>query len=96
MVVHDFDLAAPVWRAADLTGVWRTQRWDDFAAGYTEIRRFGGSDAEALLWFSMIGIIANLRFHLADKPTFRGTESLRDGWVASGLADLRRAAEQLL
>lgn len=50
----------------------------------------------ALPWFTVAGNIANLKFHLVDKPMFAGTESLAEGWVESKLTDLRAAAKDLL
>ena len=94
LALHDFDLSAPGYRAADFTGVASTPHWDAFAAGYSSKRRL--ADVEAIPWLAVVGSIFNLRFHLHDKPLIRGTESIHEGWAAAELAALRKAARQLL
>jgi Ser/Thr protein kinase RdoA (MazF antagonist) len=94
--IHDFDLAAEGWRAADLSGVASTSFWDAFADGYTSRRALPEVDLAAIGWFDVIGRILNLRFHLYDKPLIRGTESVGEGWADRELAGLRKAAGELL
>jgi len=96
LVLYDLDLAGAGWRAADLTGVASTPWWPAFLAGYRAVRPFGGADLAALPWFRVLGLIANLHFHLVDKPAFRGTDSIREGWADRELAALRTAAAVLL
>lgn len=94
--VHDFDLSGLGWRAFDLTGVHSTPHWDAFADGYAGVRALKDEDLAVLPWFAVIGDILNLRFHLVDKPAFRGTESVGEGWAQDLLTDLRAAADGLL
>ena len=96
LVLHDFDLAHVGWRVAGLSSCLATPFAAAFLAGYTEIRAVGAADLAALPWFRVVESIKNLAFHLTDKAGWRGTESLAEGWVESGLADLRAAADQLL
>jgi hypothetical protein len=42
------------------------------------------------LWEWAPGRIANLHFHLIDKPLLRGTGSIAEGWAAGELAGLRQ------
>lgn len=95
-IIYDFDLAGPGFRASDLWGVAQTAHWDAFAAGYQQVRPLGEADLTALPWFTIVGNISNLRFHLVDKPRFAGTESLAEGWAERKLTDLRAAAAGLL
>ena len=95
-ILYDFDLAAPGWRAADLTGVHSTEHWAAFAEGYSRTRPLKDSDLIALPWLSVVSGICNLWFHLVDKPAFSGTESVSEGWAENELVDLRKAAEELL
>ena len=95
LTLHDFDLAAPGWLAADLTGVHATEHWPAFLDGYTGVRPLPSTDLAALPWFTVVGLIANLRFHLVDKVRLRGTESRRDGWVDRELTALRSLAASL-
>lgn len=94
--IYDFDLAGEGWRAADLTGVAATPHWDAFADGYTSRRDLAAVDLAAIPWLAVVGRIFNLRFHLVDKPLLRGTESTAEGWADGELAELRRAAAELL
>ena len=96
LVLYDLDLAATDWRAADLTGVATTPWWPAFLAGYRTVRPFGDADLAALPWFTVRGLITNLYFHLVDKPTFRGADSIGEGWADRELSALRAAAGQLL
>jgi Ser/Thr protein kinase RdoA (MazF antagonist) len=94
--LHDFDLSAEGWRAADFVGVAATSHWDAFAAGYATKRTLADVDLAAIPWLSVAASIFNLRFHLHDKPLIRGTESISEGWAADELASLHRAARDLL
>jgi Ser/Thr protein kinase RdoA (MazF antagonist) len=96
LALHDFDLSAEGWRAADFGGVASTPRWDAFAAGYTTKRTLPDIDLAAIPWLSVAASIFNLRFHLHDKPLIRGTESISEGWAAAELASLHQAARELL
>ena len=93
--LHDFDSAAPGWRAADLYGVALTEHFEAFVKGYRTARTLDDADVAAVPWFSVAGLIENLAFHLIDKPAYRGTESLAEGWVDAGLSDLRELGESL-
>lgn len=95
-IIYDFDLAGTGFRACDLYGVRQTSRWEAFAEGYQQIRPLRDHDLAALPWFEIVGNIANLKFHLVDKPMFAGTESLAEGWAKSILTDMRAAASDLL
>ncbi|ONI68500.1 aminoglycoside phosphotransferase [Kribbella sp. ALI-6-A] len=94
--LHDFDLSAEGYRAADFTGVAATPHWDAFRAGYERHRPIAPADLAAIDWLTVAGRISNLHFHLVRKPLFRGTESRAEGWAAGELAELRAAAGRLL
>ncbi|CAA9404058.1 MAG: Homoserine kinase [uncultured Propionibacteriaceae bacterium] len=94
-VLHDFDLARPGWRLGDFTGVRATPHWKVFAAGYAQRRELDAADS-ALPWMQVVDLIANLRFHLVQKPMILGTESLSEGWVDRELESLRTLAGELL
>ncbi|WP_020574684.1 phosphotransferase enzyme family protein [Actinopolymorpha alba] len=96
LTIHDFDLAAVGWRAGDLTSCLSTAFADAFAAGYRSVRTIGSADLSALPWLRVIESIGNLRFHLVDKPAWRGTESLSEGWAEQILTDFRSSARDLL
>lgn len=96
LVIHDFDLAHIGWRVADLSSCLATPFADAYLTGYAEIRAVGTADMEALPWLRVVESIGNLAFHLTDKAGWRGTETLDEGWVENGLADLRASADQLL
>jgi Ser/Thr protein kinase RdoA (MazF antagonist) len=94
LVLHDFDLAGPGWPAADLTGVHATQHWPAFAAGYAAVHVL--PDLSILPWLEVCTLISNLRFHLVEKPQYRGLESLTEGWVDRDLARIDELHTQLL
>ncbi|RZU19790.1 Ser/Thr protein kinase RdoA (MazF antagonist) [Kribbella rubisoli] len=93
LLLLDFDLAAVGPLAADFTGVAPTPHWDAFKAGYGGISE---EDESVIPYLQVVGSIFNLRFHLVDKPQFRGTESRAEGWAAAELDGLRAAAAVLL
>jgi Ser/Thr protein kinase RdoA (MazF antagonist) len=94
--LHDFDLSAEGYRAADLTGVASTEHWSSFQAGYTSKRPIPEADLAAMPYLAVVGGIFNLQFHLRDKPLIRGTESVHEGWADSELDGLRRTAPLVL
>lgn len=94
LVLHDFDLAEPGWLAADLTGVHATQHWPAFAAGYAAVRAL--PEVSVLPWLEVCALLSNLRFHLIEKPRYRGLESLAEGWVDRELARIDDLHRQLL
>jgi Ser/Thr protein kinase RdoA (MazF antagonist) len=96
LLLLDFDLAAVGPRAADFAGVASTPHWDAFKAGYRSRRPIGADDEAAIPYLQVVGRIFNLRFHLVDKPRFRGSESRAEGWAAAELDGLRAAADVLL
>ena len=96
LTIHDFDLSAEGYRAADFTGAASTPNWESFQAGYTAKRPIPAADLEAIPWLAVVGSIANLRFHLVDKVLIRGTESVGEGWAEYELKALRQAAADLL
>jgi Ser/Thr protein kinase RdoA (MazF antagonist) len=96
LTIHDFDLSAEGYRAADFTGAASTPNWESFQAGYTAKRPMPAADLEAVPWLAVVGGIANLRFHLVDKVLIRGTESIGEGWAEWELKSLREAATTLL
>ena len=96
LLLLDFDLAAIGPRAADFTGVASTPYWSSFTAGYTTRRPIAASDEAAIPYLRVAGRIFNLRFHLVDKPTFRGTDSRTEGWAAGELEALRQDAAEIL
>lgn len=77
LVLHDFDLAGPGWLAADLTGVHATGHWRAFVTGYAAEHPL--PDPEAIPWLEVCALIGNLRFHLVEKPRYRGLESVSEG-----------------
>lgn len=95
LVIHDFDLSGEGWLAVDLCGVRATPWWDDFAAGYTESRPLRAVDLQAIHWLDVVSRIHNLAFHLIDKPSWRGTESMSEGYLERDLDALRVAARAL-
>lgn len=95
LVIHDFDLAHVGWRIADLSSCLATPFADAFLAGYREIRVVGPVDLQALPWIRIVEVIENLAFHVTEKVLWRGRESLGEGWVADGVAELRSAADRL-
>jgi Ser/Thr protein kinase RdoA (MazF antagonist) len=96
LALHDFDLSAEGYRAADFTGVASTPHWPAFLRGYRDHHPISEADLAAIPYLAVAGRIFNLRFHLIDKPLIRGTESRGEGWAADELAALRRAADDLL
>lgn len=94
LVLHDFDLAGPGWLAADLTGVHATPHWPAFAAGYAAVHVL--PELSVLPWLEVCSLIINLRFHLVDKPRYRGLESLAEGWADRELARIDELHAQLL
>ncbi len=96
LLLLDFDLAAAGYCAADLTGVAATPQWSAFKTGYTTLRPITAADAAAIPHLTVVGRIFNLRFHLYDKPAFRGRESISEGWADHELAELKQAADELL
>jgi Ser/Thr protein kinase RdoA (MazF antagonist) len=93
LLLLDFDLAAVGPLASDFAGVATTPHWDAFKAGYGAVT---AEDEAAIPYLQVVGSIFNLRFHLVDKPRFRGTESRAEGWAAAELERLRAAAEVLV
>jgi Ser/Thr protein kinase RdoA (MazF antagonist) len=95
LVIHDFDLSGEGWLAGDLCGVRATPWWDDFVAGYTELRPLRPVDLQAIPWLDVVTRISNLAFHLIDKPSWRGTETLSEGYLERDLDALRVAGRAL-
>jgi Ser/Thr protein kinase RdoA (MazF antagonist) len=96
LALYDFDLAAFGYRAADFTGVAATPYWPAFKAGYTTRLPITAEDEAAIPYLGVAARIANLRFHLVDKPLIRGTESRTEGWADRELTALKQAATELL
>ena len=96
LTLHDFDLSAEGYRAADFTGVAATEHWPAFLRGYGEYHPISEADLAAIPYLAVVGGIFNLRFHLIDKPLIRGTESIGEGWADGELSALLRAAGRLL
>lgn len=94
LVLHDFDLAGPGWLAADLTSVHATPHWPAFAAGYAAVRAL--PELSVLPWLEVCALLSNLRFHMIEKPRYRGLESLTEGWVDRELARIDELHRQLL
>jgi Ser/Thr protein kinase RdoA (MazF antagonist) len=89
LALHDFDRSGPGWLVADLTGVQSTPHWDAFLNGYQQLRALTEPDLAALPALQAAGLIANLQFHLIDKPRIFGSESRGEGWVERELVSLR-------
>jgi Ser/Thr protein kinase RdoA (MazF antagonist) len=89
LALHDFDRSGPGWLIADLTGVQATPHWEAFLSGYQKRRSVTEPDLAALPALQAAGLIANLQFHLVDKPRIFGSESRGEGWVERELASLR-------
>lgn len=96
LVIHDFDLAHVGWRVADLSSCLATPFAEAFLAGYVEVRAVKPADMEALPWLRVVESIENLAFHLTEKAVWRGTETLGEGWIEDGLAELRSSADRLI
>ncbi|TDU90658.1 Ser/Thr protein kinase RdoA (MazF antagonist) [Kribbella voronezhensis] len=96
LAIHDFDLSAEGYRATDFAGVAGTEHWSSFVDGYTTRRPIPAADLAAVPYSRVVGSISNLRFHLRDKPLFRGSESINEGWADGELGVLRQAAADLL
>jgi Ser/Thr protein kinase RdoA (MazF antagonist) len=79
-----------------LTGIAATPHWPAFLLGYQERAELSEADLAAIPYFAVVGRIFNLRFHLVDKPSFRGTESQAEGWAAAEFSALHEAAAELL
>lgn len=94
LVLHDFDLAESGWLVADLTGVQATEHWHAFADGYTAEHPL--PDLSVIPWLEVCQLIGNLRFHLIEKPRYRGLESLAEGWADRALARLGELSARLL
>jgi Ser/Thr protein kinase RdoA (MazF antagonist) len=96
LLLLDFDLSAPGPLAADFAGVATTPHWEAFKAGYRTRRPITDEDEAVIPYLQVVGRIFNLRFHLVDKPQYRGSESRDEGWAAAELEGLRAAADVLL
>jgi Ser/Thr protein kinase RdoA (MazF antagonist) len=96
LLLLDFDLAAVGPLASDFAGVATTVHWDAFKAGYRTRRPITAEDEAAIPYLQVVGSIFNLRFHVVDKPQWRGAESRDEGWAAAELEGLRAAAAVLL
>lgn len=71
-----------------------TGHWHAFAAGYTTEHPL--PDPSAIPWLEVCQLIGNLRFHLIEKPRYRGLESLAEGWADRALARAGELSERLL
>ena len=91
LVVFDFDLAGAGHTASDFP--FAAKNWEHFRAGYTELRSITDTDLAAEPWLDVLDLIASLQFHLVTKPTWRGAESMAEGWLDQTLADLRELAD---
>ncbi|HZX08150.1 phosphotransferase enzyme family protein [Kribbella sp.] len=89
LLLLDFDLAATGPVAADFCGVATTPHWNAFKAGYRTRRPLTDEDEAAIPDLQILGRILNLRFHVVDKPRYRGTESRGEGWAAAEYDGLR-------
>jgi hypothetical protein len=49
-----------------------------------------------LPWLEVCALISNLRFHMIEKPQYRGLESPSEGWVDRELARIDELHTQLL
>ena len=95
-VLYDLDRAGENWRAWDLLGLAATPHWPAFLAGYRTVRPMADLDVAAMPWLDVLLRVEYLHFHLVRKPAYRGTDSLREGWVEQNLKALRAAAPTLL
>jgi Ser/Thr protein kinase RdoA (MazF antagonist) len=96
LVLLDFDLAGIGPLAADFCGVASTPHWPAFKTGYTTRRPITQEDEAIIPYLQVVARIHNLRFHLVDKPHYRGTDSRHEGWATQELDGLRQAADVLL
>jgi Ser/Thr protein kinase RdoA (MazF antagonist) len=96
LVFYDLDRAGSGPRAADLAGVAGTGGFTAFLDGYRTVRAFSDADLAAVPWLGAVDLVANLHFHLVDKPRLRGTESWQEGWLDRTLSALRSSAATLL
>jgi hypothetical protein len=78
-----------VSRSVPTPGVAGARYFDDFAAGFRQVRPLRDADLTALPWCQLVSLVANLHFHLVDKPRLAGTGSVREGLGGPGT---RRAA----
>jgi hypothetical protein len=74
--------------------VHATGHWHAFAAGYAAERPL--PDPEVIPWLEVCALIGNLRFHLVEKPQYRGLESVSEGWADRELARLGELSTRLL
>ncbi|WP_427888413.1 phosphotransferase enzyme family protein [Kribbella sp. GL6] len=95
LLLLDFDLAATGPVAADFCGVATTPHWAAFKAGYRTRRELTAEDEAAIPSLQIVGRILNLRFHVVDKPRYRGTESRGEGWAAAEYDGLRALHRKL-
>lgn len=94
LLLLDFDLATFGPRAADFIGVAATPYWGAFATGYRTRRPI--ADEAAIPYLRVVARIFNLRFHLVEKPLFRGTECRAEHWAADQFNGLRQDAAEIL
>ena len=73
-----------------------TPHWSAFKSGYATRRPIAAADEAAIPYLTVVGRIFNLQFHLHDKPTFRGRDSITEGWADHEFAALKQAADELL
>jgi len=96
IILYDLDLGGPGWRSSDPYGVmmWLVrgtpQHFKAFLAGYRQVRPLTEANLEAMAWFVPIRLLDNMRYHLSDYLTLRGSHALGEGYLDDELTMLRR------
>jgi Ser/Thr protein kinase RdoA (MazF antagonist) len=100
--VFDFDLCGPGWRVWDFVAARamtqyerRSEIWESFVRGYTEIRPINASDLAAVPLFHAISRLWSLGAH-AQNAGYRGSWRLSDSFLDTYIAFFRRWQEGLL
>lgn len=98
VILYDFDLSGPGWRAADLQG-WAMNhaeyhaRWEAFHRGYARARALRQADLEAAPYLTLAWDFRALKIELERRVMAQGREQVR-AYLGEQLELLRWRAEQ--